>query len=276
MDRIVLALMAHPDDAEILCGGTLALLAALGWEVHVATATPGDCGSVCLRPDEIAAIRRKEAKAAAQVLGGTYHCLERRDLRVRYDDDTFCAAVGLLRLVRPRMLLTHSPTDYMVDHEQLSLVARAAAFSGPIPNAPAPAGSRPLDAIPHLYYSDPVEGKDPLGVPVRPTLLVDIGSVLKTKLEMLSKHRSQRDWLRQHHGIDEYLENTKRWSRERGRLAGVRYAEGFRQHLGHAYPQDDLLALTLGKLAISASSAKGAAGSPRRRRRPRTAGRRAG
>jgi LmbE family N-acetylglucosaminyl deacetylase len=245
MDNVVLALMAHPDDAEILCGGTLALLARLGWEVHIAAATPGDCGSSRLRPNTIAAIRRKEGKAAAAVLGGKFHCLERRDLRVRYEDETLRLAVGLLRRVRPRIVITHNPTDYMLDHEQISLVARAAAFGAPIPNAPAPARSRPLPAVPHLYYADPIEGKDPFGALVLPAILVDIGGVLETKLEMLSSHRSQRDWLRQHHGIDEYLESTKRWSRQRGRLAAVAFAEGFRQHLGHAYPQDDLLASTL-------------------------------
>jgi LmbE family N-acetylglucosaminyl deacetylase len=251
MDKnIVLALMAHPDDAEILCGGTLALLAGLGWEVHIATATPGDCGSSRLKPHQIAAIRRKEARQAASVLGARYHCLERRDLRVRYDDRTLFAALGLLRQVRPRVLITHSPADYMLDHEQISLVARAAAFGAPIPNAPAPTRWRPLEAVPHLYYADPIEGKDPFGSPVRPSLLVDVKGVLETKLEMLSKHRSQRDWLRQHHGMDEYLESAKRWSRERGRLAGLAYAEGFRQHLGHAYPQDDLLARTLRGRAV--------------------------
>jgi len=80
MENVVLSLMAHPDDAEILCGGTLAILAKLGWKVHIASATPGDCGSSSLGPEEIAAVRRKEALRAAQVLGGEYHCLERRDL----------------------------------------------------------------------------------------------------------------------------------------------------------------------------------------------------
>jgi len=45
--------------------------------------------------------------------------------------------------------------------------------------------------------------------------------------------------------MDDYLENARRWSLARGVLAGCAYAEGFRQHRGHAYPQDDLLALTL-------------------------------
>jgi LmbE family N-acetylglucosaminyl deacetylase len=249
MEDVVLTLMAHPDDAEILCGGTLALLAELGWVVHIATGTPGDCGSSKLKPDEIAAIRRQEAKRAAQVLGGKFHCLERRDLRVHYDDETIAAACGLLREVRPRLVITHSPSDYMVDHEQISLVARAAAFNAPIPNAPAPPGSKPCESIPHLYYADPIEGKDVFGVAIAPTLLIDIGEVLETKLAMLAAHESQREWLREHHGIDEYLESTKRWGCARGRLARCDYAEGFRQHGGHAYPQDDLLAFTLGKRA---------------------------
>lgn len=242
---VVLVVMAHPDDAEILCGGTLALLVGKGWSVHIASATPGDCGSSTLPPDEIAAIRREEGTRAAGVFGGTYHCLERRDLRVRYDDETVVAAGGLLREVRPAVLITHSPVDYMLDHEQISLVARAAAFNAAIPHAPAPLNTRPMDSVPHLYYADPIEGKDNYGDPVPPRLLVDITETLETKLDALSQHASQREWLRNHHGIDEYLESTKRWSATRGALAGFRYAEGFRQHLGHGYPQDDLLSAVL-------------------------------
>lgn len=249
-ENVVLTLMAHPDDAEFLCGGTLALLAQRGWSIHLATATAGDCGSSTLGPEEIAAIRRQEARAAASLLGGTFHCLERSDLQVRYDAETLVAACGLLRAVRPRLLITHSPTDYMVDHEQISLVARAAAFNAPIPNAPAPLGSRPLQAIPHLYYADPVEGKNNFGEYVAPGLLIDVSTTLETKLGMLACHASQREWLRSHHGMDDYLENARRWSRARGGLAGCAYAEGFRQHRGHAYPQDDLLALTLARRAI--------------------------
>ncbi len=67
---------------------------------------------------------------------------------------------------------------------------------------------------------------------------------------MLACHASQREWLRSHHGMDDYLENARRWSQARGHLAGCVSAEGFRQHRGHAYPQDDLLALTLPGRAI--------------------------
>ena len=79
--KVALALMAHPDDAEFLCAGTLIRLADRGWQIHIATATAGDCGSRTLPPDQIAALRRREATAAAQCIGATYHCLEEQDHR---------------------------------------------------------------------------------------------------------------------------------------------------------------------------------------------------
>jgi LmbE family N-acetylglucosaminyl deacetylase len=134
-DNVVLALMAHPDDAEILCGAPWR-----SWRGRAGASTwrrrPRRLRFGTLGPEEIAAIRRQEARSAAGLLGGTFHCLERRDLQVRYDAETLVAACGLLRAVCPRLLIAHSPTDYQVDHEQISLVARAAAFNAPIPNAP--------------------------------------------------------------------------------------------------------------------------------------------
>jgi len=78
MTRTVLSFMAHPDDAEILCGGTLIRLAEAGWTVHIATLTPGDCGTMTDDTWQISATRTGEAAAAA-VIGGIYHCLDERD-----------------------------------------------------------------------------------------------------------------------------------------------------------------------------------------------------
>ncbi len=251
--KIVLALMAHPDDAEFLCGGTLALLAESGWEVHIATAAIGDCGSATLAPEEIAAIRREEAKAAAALLGGSYHCLGAKDLLVFYDETMVRRANALVRKVRPDIVFTNSPADYMPDHEQASYIARAASFNAPVPNAPVapvpdePGGEEnPAPRIPHLYYADPTEGKDPLGKRVVPDFCVDITRVMDKKAEMLAKHASQREWLRKHHGMDEYIESMRRWAAQRGKGIGTAFAEGFRQHRGHAFPQDDALRRALG------------------------------
>ena len=66
------------------------------------------------------------------------------------------------------------------------------------------------------------------------------------KIEMLVCHASQRDWLRAHHGMDEYVDAMKRFSGDRGQQIGVQYAEAFVQHRGHPFPQTDLLANLFG------------------------------
>lgn len=246
-ENVILSVLAHPDDAEILCAGTLIrLVLEHGWQVHIATMTPGDCGSAELPPGKISRIRRAEGAAAAAVIGATYHCLEERDLLVRYNRRSLRKVTALLRQVRPRVVLTHSPADYMVDHEMTSLLTRAAAFAAPIPNFHRGSDTGPLGHIPHLYYCDAIEGKDALGRPIDPGFCIDISAVLDTKAEMLTRHASQRDWLMKHHGMDHYVQSMREWAAERGKASGVAAAEGFRQHLGHSYPQDNLLAQILG------------------------------
>ena len=244
--RVALACFAHPDDAEILCGGTLIRLRRLGWTIHIATATAGDCGSSTLSADEIAALRREEARKAAAMIDAQYHCLEFLDARVCYDRDSIDRTIDLFRTVGPSLVFTHPRQVYLMDHEQTHLLVRCAAFAGPIRNAsalPQVPGAR----IPHLYYTDPMGGRDAYTgeATPRPTTCIDISSVIEPKLVMLACHRSQREWLRDHHGTDEYLDATREHAASRGREIGVDYAEAFNQHRGHAYPQDDLLALLL-------------------------------
>ncbi len=252
-NKRALAFMAHPDDAEFTCCGTLALLHQRGWEIHIATMTPGDCGSEQLAPEEISRIRRVEAANSAAVLGGRFHCLECRDGFIAYDRETTLKAVALVRQVRPGVVFALGPNDYLIDHEVSSAIVRNASFFAGVPNWKTdPFG--PFRPVPYLYYADPVEGKDMFGRPVEPAVLVDIGSVVETKSEMLRCHASQRDWLLKQHGMDEYVEAMLALGRARGKLIGVEYAEGFRQHLGHGYPQDDLLAAELGSLVHRRSS----------------------
>ncbi len=246
--NVILSILAHPDDAEFLCAGTLIRLAREhGWQVHIATMTPGDCGSAEHGPEEISRIRRAEGAAAAAVIGAQYHCLEERDLLVFFQERPLERVTRLLRAVRPRVVLTHSPSDYMLDHEMTSTLVRAATFAAPIPNFLRDRGhAAPLAYIPRLYYCDPIEGKDPLGREVPPSFVIDISAVIDTKADMLACHASQRNWLLKHHGMDQYLQAMRDWSSRRGREAGVAFAEGFRQHLGHSYPQDNLLGNLLG------------------------------
>lgn len=249
---VALALVAHPDDVEFLCAGTLVRLAREhGWAVHMATMTAGDCGSAEHTPEQISAIRRGEAKASADRVGAKYHCVGALDLRVYLNDDMVDRVVRLLADVRPSVVFTHSPDDYHMDHELTSRIVRAATFAAPIPNfLHGRWGSqKPLDHIPHLYYCDPVEGKDLYGHPIRPSFWIDVTAQIEEKERMLACHASQRDWLIKHHGMDDYLRAMRDWSVKQGQAAGVKYAEGFRQHLGHSYPQDNVIGKLLGGIA---------------------------
>ncbi len=238
--RTVLAVGAHPDDLEILCAGTLALLHTRGWNVECATMTPGDCGSATQTRADISAIRKKEAAASAALLNGTYHCLECDDVFITYDRPTLLKVIKLLRQVRPEIVFTMSPADYMVDHEMTSSVVRTACFSAGMNNIHTD-GIEPIPNIPHLYYLDPVEGKDILGTAVQPTTIVDISSTIGKKEQMFLCHESQRSWLTTHHRTAEHVATMRTLSTMRGTMVGVPYAEGFRQHRGHAYPQDNIL-----------------------------------
>jgi LmbE family N-acetylglucosaminyl deacetylase len=238
--------MAHPDDAEILVAGTLFHLKAIGWELGVMTMTSGGCGSATLTLEETSRIRYAEAQAAAEYLGAWYGCAGLMDIEIFTNAENVRRVVELMRQFDPDVVITHSPVDYMVDHEEASRLARGASFALAMPlyqtrqtvwPAPAPA----IRATPALYYADPVEGLDPMGQRVYPQFYVDITETIEQKLEMLSRHESQRDWLRAHHGIDEYLEQVRRWGASYGQECGFGYAEGVRQHLGHGYPHEPIL-----------------------------------
>jgi len=244
-NKTVLTFMAHPDDAEFLCGGTLIRLAEAGWQVHIATAAPGDCGTMTENRWDISSRRTREAAKAAALIGAAYHCLDERDGFVVYDKPTLQKVYDLFRRVAPGLVFTHAREDYMMDHEQASLLARAGSFLYAAPNVSA-VPVREGSAIPYLYYCDPVDAIDIRGRLVEPTTLIDISALMEKKTAMLACHASQRDWLLAHHGVDEYLDAMRRHAALRGRQSGVGAAEAFVQHRGHAYPKDDVLAEMLG------------------------------
>jgi len=239
----LLAAMAHPDDAEILVGGTLFHLKALGWELGIITMTSGDCGSATHAKEEISRIRYAEAKAAADYLGAWYACAGLMDVEIFANAENLRRVVELMRQFAPDAVITHSPADYMVDHEETSRLARSACFALPMPLYQTRQISPALvtKSIPSLYYADPIDGVDAMGERVLPHFFVDISGNLENKLAMLSHHESQRGWLRAHHGVDEYLDQTRRWNARYGQESGFKYAEGLRQHLGHGYPHEPLL-----------------------------------
>jgi len=231
-----------------MCAGTLFSLNQLGHDIHGASLTLGDCGSAELSAEEIRGIRHREAMKACEVLGATYHHAGFDDLCIFNDDNSNRRVTGLLRTVDPWIVITHSPNDYMSDHELTSLLVRNACFNASISNYETNAGAAGRTSkIPYLYYAQPMEGLDIFGKWVIPEFYVDISGVMQQKLEMLGCHESQRNWLRAHHGMDEYLESVRRFNSSQGETAStvsgrlITSAEAFRQHRGHAYPHDNVI-----------------------------------
>lgn len=250
MTLSVAAVMAHPDDIEIHVAGTLALLRERGASIHFINVCLGDLGSMVLGREEIAAIRRREAIAAAEMLGATYDNLGVSDLRVTYCPEIKGRLIEALRRRRADVVITHARADYMADHEITAQLAAEACFAATIPNWETPGAPelKPLDHIPELFYADPTGLRDADGEPTRPEFVVDVSSVQPLKEELLKCHASQRDWLREQHGEDNYILSMRGWAAERGALTGAPYGEGFRRRLSQPFPRDSRMMDLLGPL----------------------------
>jgi len=247
----ILAVHAHPDDIEFLCAGTLALLAEMGHHITIATMTAGDCGSVETSLEDTARVRQNEAAAAAALIGADYTCPGFGDLCVFNDDSSRRRTTELVRTARPDIVITASPVDYHPDHEATSMLVRDAVFASSVPNYRA-GPPLPLAAIPHLYFMDPIEGRDRKGQVVDPDFAIDVTPNFSKKSDMLAAHESQRSWVRKQHGVDDYMASMERWTAKRGAQFGVSYAEGFRQYVGTPYPRSRLLQdLVAGNLIVA-------------------------
>jgi LmbE family N-acetylglucosaminyl deacetylase len=261
----VLALMAHPDDIEMMCAGTLILLAGERWRVHMASMTAGDLGSMHHSRAVISRIRRREAAASARIIGAAYTCLGFHDLTIACTAPAKRRVTALIRSVRPDLLITHPAVDYMADHEETSRIAREAAFGSTVPNWQTPPLQRarqstrrrsdpPCDRLPVILYTDPIDLTDHFGRRMPARYVVDTTAVIEIKEQMLAAHDSQRSWLRAQHGEDEFLAWMRRMGANRAkdaRRSSVKYAEGFVPHLGHGFPKQDLLTTALGSRRVT-------------------------
>jgi LmbE family N-acetylglucosaminyl deacetylase len=224
--------------------------------------TAGDLGTATLSRAAISRIRRKEAAASARLLGAGYTCLGFKDLTIVYNESTKRRVSALLRIVRPDLVIVPSPVDYMADHEETPRIVREAAFASTVPNWKASLGGRrprPCAKLPAILYADPIDNVDHFGRRVPARYVVDITGSIDVKEQMLGCHDSQRSWLRHQHGEDEYLAWMRRVGADRARDfldPAVRYAEGYRPHLGHGFPREDHLTASLGTRLVKTLSLK--------------------
>jgi LmbE family N-acetylglucosaminyl deacetylase len=216
----VLAVGAHPDDLEILCGGTLARYVEEGHAVVMCNATLGNRGSFVHMSEEIAAIRLDEARRAAELAGAEHVTLGLSDADVNAADrDQIRAVVDLVRDARPDLIITHAPNDYMADHNETSRLVFGASFHATLPLFET--GKPHHSSVTPIYFMDTV-----MGLGFHPTEYVDVTSTMATKVAMLEAHESQLTWLREHDGVD-VVEQMRTVTRFRGQQCGVEYAEGF-------------------------------------------------
>ena len=216
----VLAVGAHPDDLEILCGGTLARFVKEGHEVVMCHATLGDRGSYVHTSEEIAAIRSRESKRAAEICGAEEATLGLHDGEVNAaDPEQRRLVVDLVRDARPDLIITHYPHDYMSDHNEVSKLVFDCSFHATLPLFET--GKPHHDKVTPIYYMETI-----MGVAFQPTEYVDVTDVIDTKRAMLEAHETQLTWLRDHDGVD-IVEEMRAATRFRGLQCGVKYAEGF-------------------------------------------------
>ena len=220
----VVAVYAHPDDADVSCGGTLARWASEGATVTVVVCTSGDKGSMDpdADPAAVAAARAREVAKATKVLGLAGHeLLEHPDGDLENDHRLRRQIVELVRRLRPDVVVCPDPTavffgDSYFNHRDhrvvgwatLDSVAHEAAGPHYFPDAGA------AHRVAEVWLSGALE----------PDHWVDISDSVDVKAEALACHETQLgaagEWLR-----SVVLQRAE----EAGRQAGVAYAEGFRR-----------------------------------------------
>lgn len=221
---VVVAVYAHPDDADVGCGGALALWAKRGCGVHLIVLTDGGRGTTdpAVNPRELASRRREELRASASVLGlASVENLDIADGEVESAHSLRATLVARIRELRPEIVIGHDPTAIFFGQDYFNHVDhRAAGWA--LLDAVAPATSLPHyfpDAgAPHQVSEVLLSGT------LEPDVFVDIATTIDLKAKAIECHRSQ------------FVDN-ERWAGEvararaeqEGKRAGTNYAEGFRR-----------------------------------------------
>lgn len=244
----VLAIVAHPDDIEMMMGGTLLRLHEAGWKVHYQTLADGSCGGSNGTRAQLIAQRAAEARAGAKALGATWHKPLVHDLEITYCVPLLRRVAALVRHVQPTIVLTHGPDDYMEDHVITARLAVTAAFARGMQNFATTPRRKPVDGPVAVYHALPHILADQLGRPLLATHYVDVGTVHERCRQALECHRSQAEWLASSQGATA-VSTMAQAARAVGRQSGkFRLAEGWRHHLstGLGDEGDDPLAEALG------------------------------
>lgn len=228
----VLIVMAHPDDGEFGCGGTLARWAAEGHDIFYCLITDGqvgDQGDVTMTRERLAEIRQQEAQDAANALGVGHEVIF-----LHYPDSQLTPSLELrrdiarvIRQTKPDVLICQDPTRFWGSQGYINhpdhRIAGEVTLGAIIPVAGTRLASPELEAegLPtHEVKEVYISGAQP------PDRWVDIGGYLDRKVAALRAHKSQlRDW--------DPTESVTQWARETAAAARqvgheMEYAEAYR------------------------------------------------
>ena len=215
----ILAIAAHRDDVEQTCGGTLLKVRAQGLRTAILDLTRGEAGT-----RGSAAEREKEAATAAKILGVAWReALDIQDGRVENTWENRIKIVGVLRRVRPRVVILPYWTGRHPDHYTTSALGYEACFLSGLAKLETGAPAfRPFKIVYASLYAD-----------VRPSFVVDISPFIDDRHRALMAYKSQYADQSSGSGLfvpeEEIRERTFAEARHYGLLGGVRYAEPFVQ-----------------------------------------------
>jgi LmbE family N-acetylglucosaminyl deacetylase len=220
-DRL-LAVVAHPDDAELLCAGTLARARADGAAIAICVLCRGDKGQPSQGISNLAVVRRKEMAASAKLLGAELFIEDSPDGTLADTPASRLKLVEIYRKFEPTLVLAHAPEDYHSDHRASSALAEAASWF--CASRGHRTHSSALKSPPALWWMDT------LGMSgFTPGFYIDITKFTDLKAQMLACHKSQ---LARGKDADfsSLTEIMRLQFRARGMQAGVEAAEAFRAH----------------------------------------------
>lgn len=233
----LLAVMAHPDDAELLCGGALLRSADLGERTGVLDLTRGEAGS-----RGTARTRQDEADRAAAVLGlAVRRNVGLPDSGIRNDEESRIRVVNQIRALRPRVVVTHWVEGRHPDHREAARLVYDACFLAGLAKYPAVgAPHRPLKVIHALAYREDAP---------KPTFVVDITHQMDRKLEAIACYTSQFGGVS---GLGEVFPGGDRPIEEQIRAGCARWGSLIRVGYGEPFWTRETVALTsLGEAGVS-------------------------
>jgi bacillithiol biosynthesis deacetylase BshB1 len=177
----LLAIAPHPDDAELLCGGTLIRAADQGYRTGILDLTAGEMGS-----HGTAEERRSEAERAAAVLGlAVRRTLGLPDAAIRNDEESRVRLVEMIRELRPRTVILPYLEGRHPDHRVASELGYDACYLAGLKNyAAGGEPHRPAKVLYAIAYRE--HGP-------KPTFVVDVSEVFERKLEAIRCYGSQFD-----------------------------------------------------------------------------------